>query len=184
MGTKTATAPAERLPSHRQPQSRVYLTRDLPVCFPSGRPERRGRAALPAAERSRLCSEAVSAFEEHPVFGEHPDFEEYRLLEQARHAAAVRRRRRWGAFAVGGTLAAVVWVLALVGAGYEDAMTPATPSSTQVVYVRAGESLSSLAQRLAPDLPPAGVISQLREINGLQTSGLTVGQALIAPRYR
>ncbi|MBY4569733.1 peptidoglycan-binding protein [Gordonia sihwensis] len=97
---------------------------------------------------------------------------------------SVYRRRRWaGAAVVGGTLAGMVWLLALVGAGYQDAATPESPAATHVVYVRSGESLTALAERIAPELPSAGVIAQLRDLNGLETSGLHVGQALIAPQY-
>lgn len=130
------------------------------VCFPTGRPERRMRAS-----RRGVLSHSVS---------------ETRLP-----SAEVFRRRRWaGALLVGGALACLVWAFVLVGASYQDAAMPAGPAATQVVYVRAGESLTDLAQRIAPELPPVGVIAALRELNGLETSGLAVGQALVVPRYR
>ncbi|WP_051198236.1 LysM peptidoglycan-binding domain-containing protein [Gordonia shandongensis] len=88
------------------------------------------------------------------------------------------------ALLVGTVLAGLVWLIAIVGAGYQDAAVPESPAATQVVYVRSGESLTSLAQRIAPDLPADGVIGQLRRLNGLETSGLHVGQALVAPDYR
>ncbi|MGB3302042.1 LysM peptidoglycan-binding domain-containing protein [Gordonia sp. (in: high G+C Gram-positive bacteria)] len=102
---------------------------------------------------------------------------------RSNQAAVYRRRRVVGALLVGGALAAMVWMFAIVGANLEST-PPAAPQATEVVYVRAGESLTSLAQRIAPDLPTAGVIAQLREINGLETSGLAVGQALRVPAYK
>ncbi|WFN94494.1 LysM peptidoglycan-binding domain-containing protein [Gordonia sihwensis] len=130
------------------------------TCFPTGRPERR----RPVADR-RVMFDAPPA-------------------GRTALSPAVYRRRRWaGAAVVGGTLAGMVWLLALVGAGYQDAATPESPAATHVVYVRSGESLTALAERIAPELPSAGVIAQLRDLNGLETSGLHVGQALIAPQY-
>lgn len=89
-----------------------------------------------------------------------------------------------GALLVGGVLAGMVWLMAIIGGGLEDAATPATPGTTEVVYVRSGESLSALAERIAPELPTAGVIAQVRALNSLESSGLRVGQALVVPDYR
>jgi len=101
------------------------------------------------------------------------------------YSAAVERRRRWmGALLVGGALAAMVWLMAIVGGGLQDAGTPASPAATEVVYVRSGESLTALAARIAPELPAAGVIAQVRALNSLESSGLRVGQALVVPDYR
>ncbi|MCF8569644.1 LysM peptidoglycan-binding domain-containing protein [Gordonia sp. HY002] len=97
--------------------------------------------------------------------------------------AVIGRRRLVGALAVGALLAGVVWLFTIVGSDYEDAATPGTPGVTQVVHARSGESLSDIARRIATDLPVAGVVEQLRELNHLQSSGLRVGQSLIAPAY-
>ncbi|EGD54019.1 peptidoglycan-binding lysin domain-containing protein [Gordonia neofelifaecis NRRL B-59395] len=130
------------------------------------------------AENERTASEAFTAAQ---VFD---TAKAQRRSLVAPESVAVYRRRRWvGALVGGGVLAGMVWLLAIVGAGYQDAATPATPGATQVVYVRSGESLSALAERIAPSLPTDGVIAQLRELNGLETSGLHVGQAIIAPQY-
>lgn len=139
------------------------MTRDIPVfevrtvCRPTGRPERR-EPELRRAERVGARPEARR-----------------RSIED----------RRWlGALLVGGMLAAMVWLVIIVGEGVESAAAPEVPASTSVVYVRSGESLTALAERIAPELPTAGVIAQVRELNGLETSGLYVGQALVVPDYR
>ncbi|ALG86747.1 hypothetical protein ACH46_09140 [Gordonia phthalatica] len=78
----------------------------------------------------------------------------------------------------------MAWLVLMIDGGAQDGAAPVTPAATSVVYVRSGESLTSLAERIAPDLPVDGVIAQVRELNGLETSGLVVGQPLIVPDYR
>ncbi|WOC14397.1 hypothetical protein MP11Mi_35190 [Gordonia sp. MP11Mi] len=95
----------------------------------------------------------------------------------------IARRRVVGALLLGSVLAGTVWLLAIVGSNYADAATPNTPGVTEVVHVRSGESLSDVARRIAADLPVAGVVEQLRELNHLESSGLRIGQPLIAPAY-
>lgn len=85
---------------------------------------------------------------------------------------------------VAAVLAGLVWLALLAAGGAEESAAAQSPAGTSVVYVRSGESLTALAKRIAPDLPADGVIAQVRELNGLETSGLTVGQALVVPAYR
>lgn len=93
-------------------------------------------------------------------------------------------RRRWAAgVLLGAALAAVVVVLGMVGEDYEKAVS-GVPVQTEVVHVRSGESLSSLAERIAPDRSAASVIATVRDLNGLDASGLRPGQALVVPAYR
>ena len=47
--------------------------------------------------------------------------------------------------------------------------------------VQPGESLWSVAQRIAPDNDPREVVSQIRRLNGLTSSQLQVGQHLLLP---
>ncbi|MFT3715023.1 MAG: LysM peptidoglycan-binding domain-containing protein [Gordonia sp. (in: high G+C Gram-positive bacteria)] len=99
-------------------------------------------------------------------------------------AAVVTRRRAWALGLLAGLgLAVLVGFFTVVGNGYEKAATGA-PAATQVVHVRSGESLTSLAQRIAPELPAATVIETVRDLNDLQTAGLRPGQALVVPDYR
>ncbi|MFW0784793.1 LysM peptidoglycan-binding domain-containing protein [Gordonia sp. CPCC 206044] len=97
----------------------------------------------------------------------------------------VYARRRAAALAVlaGGALAIVVWVVAIVGSNYAASVAP-EPVGAEVVHVRAGDSLSSIADRVAPDMPRETVIDAIVARNDLSGSGLRVGQALIAPAYR
>ena len=93
-------------------------------------------------------------------------------------------RRRWAAGVIIGLgLAVFVSVLGMVGDDYQRAVTE-TPAATEVVHVRSGESLSSVAARIAPDLPTAAVIASVRDLNDLQGAGLRPGQALVVPAYR
>lgn len=100
----------------------------------------------------------------------------------AHHVYAGRRAAAL-AVLVGVALAGLVWVIALVGSDYAAAVSPA-PTGTEVVHVRAGDSLSSIAQRIAPDLPRQAVIDEIVARNDLSGSALQVGQALVAPAYR
>ncbi|MEE3850556.1 LysM peptidoglycan-binding domain-containing protein [Gordonia sp. LSe1-13] len=94
-----------------------------------------------------------------------------------------RRRATAASVLVGAALALVVWVVAIVGSDYAASVEPA-PVGTEVVHVRQGDSLSSIADRVAPGVPRDAVIAQIVERNDLPGSGLRVGQALIAPAYR
>ena len=51
----------------------------------------------------------------------------------------------------------------------------------QQTTVQPGESLWSVAQRIAPDNDPREVVSQIRRLNGLTSSQLQVGQQLLLP---
>lgn len=47
--------------------------------------------------------------------------------------------------------------------------------------VQPGESLWSVAQRIAPDNDPREVIAQIQRLNGLRTAELQAGQQLLLP---
>lgn len=51
----------------------------------------------------------------------------------------------------------------------------------QTVTVQPGESLWSVAQRIAPDNDPRDVVAQIRRLNDLESSSLQVGQLLVLP---
>ncbi|GEM_PF-932207 len=97
--------------------------------------------------------------------------------------AARRRRAAILAVLAGIGLALTVWVVGTIGADYQRANMPAS-TSTQVVHVRSGESLSSIAARVAPDMPRQTVIDEIIDLNDLPSSGLRVGQPLVTPAYR
>jgi hypothetical protein len=61
--------------------------------------------------------------------------------------------------------------------GAADSAGPALVQTT----VQPGESLWSVAQRIAPDNDPREVIAQIRRLNDLESSQLLVGQQLLLP---
>lgn len=98
-------------------------------------------------------------------------------------ASTIRRRRRTTAAILAGVgLALSVWVLSVVGQNYAASVTPPTVG-TEVVHVRSGDSLNTIAARVAPDLPREAVVEDIVRLNDLPSSGLRVGQPLLAPRY-
>ncbi|GAB88307.1 LysM peptidoglycan-binding domain-containing protein [Gordonia rhizosphera] len=157
------------------------------------------RRSVPTADSPRSVTRAVPARSvpagRRPAAGHRPVRRpggEHALSAQIRgtRCAApvvdprVYARRRAAALAVlvGVALAVLVWVVAIVGSNYAASVAP-TPVGTEVVHVRAGDSLSSIADRVAPDVPRQSVIEEIVARNDLSASGLQVGQALIAPAY-
>ena len=63
-------------------------------------------------------------------------------------------------------------------AGVSAGSGAAAPVATTV---QPGESLWSVAQRIAPENDPREVIAQIRRLNDLSTSELQVGQLLLLP---
>jgi hypothetical protein len=55
------------------------------------------------------------------------------------------------------------------------------PDRLAVVRVEPGETLQHLAARVAPDAPTGQVVARIRELNDLDSPGVTAGQTLIAP---
>ncbi|MDQ2782762.1 MAG: LysM peptidoglycan-binding domain-containing protein [Actinomycetota bacterium] len=97
----------------------------------------------------------------------------------APHRLAAPRARRVvlrivvALFAVG----ALLGVLALRSAG-----TVAVPTATTVVQVRAGESLSEVAVRVAPNAPMTAVVQRIVSLNGLPSASVRTGESLVVPR--
>ncbi len=55
------------------------------------------------------------------------------------------------------------------------------PPVVQLTTVQPGESLWTLAQRIAPDNDTREVVAQIRRLNDLSSSRLQVGQQLVLP---
>lgn len=97
-----------------------------------------------------------------------------------------RRRRSITPFTTVGLalLAALitVWLgaVAQFGEAIQGATAP-TPSKLAVVQVQTGETLQTVAARVAPDVPVGQTVQQIRELNKLDGVALTAGQTLIAP---
>lgn len=101
-------------------------------------------------------------------------------VSRAPHAptsAQVRRRRvlAWLVLTVL-AVAAFAGLVALRSAG-----TDVVPSTTAVVRVQAGESLSVLAGRVAPDAPTAAVVERIVSLNGLTGATVRPGESLVVP---
>jgi hypothetical protein len=104
------------------------------------------------------------------------------LMSRAPHA---RRRPITPLATVGlGLLAALitVWLgaVAQFGEAVQGATLPA-PSKLAVVQVQMGETLQTVAARIAPDAPIGQTVQQIRELNELDTPAVNAGQTLIAP---
>lgn len=99
----------------------------------------------------------------------------------ARVRLRITRRGR-GVLAVLGALPIVAgaFVFGLNGGG---AVASGESSDVQFQYVtvRAGESLWSLAEDIAPDSDPRDVVSDLLSLNQLASAGLEPGQRLAVP---
>lgn len=155
-------APEHRSSDRRLPERRT-LERDPARRRPAyAGPARPGARRLPAVAGTR-CATPVGP-----------------------RVTAHRTARRTGAMVAvltGVALALLVWLVAVAGSDYQQSTTPA-PAATEVVHVRAGESLNSVAARVAPDLPRQAVIDEIARMNEMSGSGLQVGQALLVPAYR
>ncbi len=141
----------------------------------------------PRPSSRRTVGSAVRPIDRRPMVSERAGTAcsgESRLTGSRRdaQAAVFRRRRGVAAVLVGSALAVLVWFFAIVGGNYEASTTP-QPSSSSVSYVRSGDSLSSVASRVAPQMPQQTVIADIMALNKLESSGLTVGQALVTPVY-
>jgi len=99
----------------------------------------------------------------------------------ARVRLRITRRGR-GVLAVLGALPIVAgaFVFGLNGGG-AVASGESSDVRFQYVTVRAGESLWSLAEDIAPDSDPRDVVSDLLSLNQLASAGLEPGQQLAVP---
>jgi Tfp pilus assembly protein FimV len=98
-------------------------------------------------------------------------------LRAARHVRLTRR----GRLAVVLALAALLFAafsLGRVGAEGSTSSAPAPSVSTTVVP---GETLWSVAKRIAPGQDPRPVVEEIRRINSLPDAGLRAGQQLLLP---
>jgi hypothetical protein len=101
------------------------------------------------------------------------------ILPPAPPRARLTRRGRLVLFilAVGLLLAAI----SLGRAGSQAATATETGPALQQTTVQQGETLWTVAQRIAPDNDPRDVVAQIRRINHLHSSSLRVGQQLLLP---
>ena len=101
----------------------------------------------------------------------------------SRPAAPVRLTRRGRAMLVL-LLAAVLLAAFSLGRTATQAADVAVDGGApelQQTTVQPGESLWSVAQRIAPDNDPRDVVAQIRRLNDLRSTQLRVGQQLLLP---
>ena len=97
--------------------------------------------------------------------------------------AAVRLTRRGRALLVLVLAAVLLAAFSLGRTASQAADVAAEPGRPQLqqTTVQPGESLWSVAQRIAPDNDPRDVIAQIRRLNDLSSTQLRVGQQLLLP---
>jgi LysM repeat protein len=97
---------------------------------------------------------------------------------------ALRLTRRGRAVLV---LLLAALLLAAISLGHQDTQAASVlgdgvaVTQLEQTTVQPGESLWSVAQRIAPDNDPREVVAQLRRLNDLESSQLQVGQHLLLP---
>jgi Tfp pilus assembly protein FimV len=93
----------------------------------------------------------------------------------------VRRRRTAAVVAT----AVIAVLLSPLAAGAVRRGEPSAPAAQQVpeqvVVVRAGDTLWSIAQRVRPGDDPRIVSAEIAATNGVQPGALTVGASLVVP---
>ena len=102
--------------------------------------------------------------------------------------AAPRRRGRLRVTARGRRLLLLLFVLVLAGAvvlwhaGASQAVQQTEPGPVlSQLTVQSGDTLWSVARRIAPQRDARDVVDQLRRLNSLRTGQLRVGQQLLLP---
>ena len=89
----------------------------------------------------------------------------------------VRRRRT---VAIVATALVAVLLSPLAAGAVRRGEAPA-PAAQQVVVVRSGDTLWSIAQRVRPGEDPRVVASLLASAHGVEAGSLTVGSSLVVP---
>ncbi len=78
-------------------------------------------------------------------------------------------------------LVAMIFGAFSLGRSVSEAAPPSAEPAQEHVTVQQGDSLWTLAGRVAPDDDPREVVAQIRDLNDLATSALTPGQVLVLP---
>lgn len=159
-------------------------------------PDRRGQLRLPNRSSDRDRGPRPPVYSDVPLQypgcgvsmsrTSHLAWSEVRALE----ASGERDRSRTvtiastvGLAVLAGVITVWLGLIAQWGEAVNGAERPAEISSSAltVVRVQAGETLQTLAARVAPGVPPRQEAARIREINALDSASLTAGQTLIAP---
>jgi len=78
-------------------------------------------------------------------------------------------------------LVAVLFGAFSLGRSVSEAAPPSAEPAQHLVTVQQGDSLWTLARRVAPNDDPRDVVAQIRDLNDLSSSGLRPGQQLVLP---
>jgi len=79
-------------------------------------------------------------------------------------------------------LAGVLTFLVVLGIGWSAGSSPTVPTQTQVVQVHAGDTLWSVAHRLAPAASTGAVVDRIRQLNSLDVDATVYpGELLKVP---
>ena len=78
-------------------------------------------------------------------------------------------------------LVAVLFGAFSLGRSVSEAAAPTAQPAEHVVTVERGDSLWTLARRVAPDNDPRDVVAQIRDLNDLSGAVLVPGQQLVLP---
>jgi LysM repeat protein len=96
-------------------------------------------------------------------------------------AGSHTRLTRRGRVLLLAALVAVLFGAFSLGRSVSEAASPDEQPAQHVVTVEQGDSLWTLAARVAPDNDPRDVVAQIRDLNDLSSSGLVPGQQLVLP---
>ena len=105
-------------------------------------------------------------------------------IESTPAALPVLRITRRGRFVLGTLMAlpAVALAGSIAMSSLPAAATVETTASTfDYVTVQPGESLWSVAERVAPAADPREVIAEIERLNGLESSAVAAGESLAIP---
>ncbi len=95
--------------------------------------------------------------------------------------AHLTRRGRLAILLVIAALLFTAFSLGRAGSQASGDSAPAVAPRVEQITVLPGDTLWSVAKRIAPDNDPREVVSQIRDLNDLSSTELQVGQQLLLP---
>lgn len=102
-----------------------------------------------------------------------------RVVREARTGLRLTRRGRLVAAAVTLLIAALTLIGVASRVGSLSGSAPVPASAPSQVVVAPGDTLWSIAERVAPQRDPRPVIAQIRKLNGLPSGDVQAGQTLL-----
>ena len=96
----------------------------------------------------------------------------------------VRLTRRGRVVVVVGFLAALLADGVTFGHAPTQASGPTHPVAPRTVTVQTGDTLWTVAERIAPHVDPRLVVAQIQQLNHLDSPQLLAGTQLVVPRSR